>query len=61
MHQPLAILFVIFAGLGLLLALIGHAAKSSSPAPSMVRNDLSPLGYFVFFICALIAMAAAAS
>jgi hypothetical protein len=59
--NPLAILFAIFAAFGLMIALVGHAARSSSVAPSMYRNDLSPVGYGIFIICAMIAIAAAAS
>jgi hypothetical protein len=59
--MPLAILFGIFAALGLLLAFIGHARRSSSVAPSMYRNDLSPKGYAVFVICGLIALASFAA
>jgi hypothetical protein len=53
----LALLFGIFAGSGLLIALIGHAAKNSSPAPSMVTNNISPVGYAIFVICGLISLA----
>ena len=59
--MPLAILFGIFAVIGLLVALIGHAAHANSVAPSMTSNDLSPIGYAVFVICGLIALATAAS
>lgn len=57
--NPLAILFVVFAALGLLFALFGHAARQSHPAPSMVTNNISPIGYAIFIICVLIAAAAA--
>jgi hypothetical protein len=59
--MPLAILFGIFAGLGLFLALIGHAAHSSSPAPSRCINNVSPIGYAIFLICGLIALASLAA
>ncbi len=59
--MPLAILFGIFAGMGLFLAFIGHAAKSASPAPSMVNNDLSPIGYSIFVVCGPIALACLAT
>lgn len=58
---PLAVLFGIFAVVGLLIAFIGHAARSSNVAPSMYRNDLSPTGYAIFVVCGLIALATAAS
>ncbi|MCC8945988.1 hypothetical protein H8A97_12985 [Bradyrhizobium sp. Arg62] len=56
----LSALFAIFAVFGLLIAMLGHAARANSPAPSMVRNDLSPIGYIIFVICTLIALASAA-
>lgn len=59
--MPLAILLGIFAVIGLLIALAGHAAKASSPAPSMVSNDISPTGYFVFIVCGALALAAYAT
>ena len=59
--MPLAILFGMFAAIGLLIALVGHAARSSSVAPSMYQNDLSPTGYAIFIICGLIALACLAT
>jgi hypothetical protein len=59
--MPLAVLFAIFSSLGLFVALLGHAAKQNTPAPSMVTNTVSPLGYTVFVVCGLIALAAYAS
>lgn len=59
--MPLAILFGIFAALGLFLALLGHGARASSPAPSMYTNEISPVGYFIFIVCGLIALACLAT
>lgn len=59
--KPLAALFMIFAYFGLIFALLGHAARLSSPAPSMVTNNASPIGYAIAIICGLIALAAYAS
>jgi hypothetical protein len=58
---PLSALFGFFALGGLFIALIGHAGRSASVAPSMYRNDLSPVGYAIFIVCILIALAAGAS
>jgi hypothetical protein len=58
---PLAILFGIFAAVGLLIALIGHSAHAASVAPSMSSNNLSPIGYAIFIVCGLVAFATAAS
>jgi hypothetical protein len=58
---PLAVLFGCFAIIGLMIAIVGHAARNNSPAPSMVSNDLSPIGYSIFVVCGLIALAAYAS
>lgn len=58
---PLAALFAVFAVIGFLVALLGHAARINTPAPSMVTNNISPIGYSIFFICGLIALAAANS
>jgi len=58
---PLSVLFLIFSLIGLCIAILGHAARSSSVAPSMYRNDISPVGYAIFIICILIALAAGAS
>jgi hypothetical protein len=57
----LAALFMIFAYCGLIFALLGHAAKQASPAPSMVTNNASPIGYAIAIVCGLIALAAYAS
>jgi len=59
--NPLAVLFVLFAALGLMIALAGHAGRAASVAPSMYGNELSPIGYAVMVICLLIALAAAAT
>lgn len=59
--SPLSGLFVIFAALALFVAIIGELAKSHSPAPSMMRNDISPIGYTVCIICLCIALAAGIS
>lgn len=59
--MPLAILFAIFAVLGLMVALLGHAARANSAAPSMYSNDASPIGYAIFVVCGLVAAAAWAS
>ena len=58
---PLSVLFLVFAVIGLLIALVGHAGRSASVAPSMYRNDISPVGYAIFIVCILIALAAGAS
>lgn len=55
--MALAILFGVFAAIGLFVAFIGHAARSSSVAPSMYNNDLSPPGYMIFVVCGLISLA----
>ncbi len=59
--MPLAILLGFFAFLGLIVALLGHAAASNSVAPSMYRNDISPTGYAIFVVCGALALATAAS
>lgn len=59
--MPLAIVLGVFAGVGLTIALLGHGARSASVAPSMHRNDLSPVGYTIFVICGLLALATIAS
>lgn len=58
---PLAILFAIFSILGLLFVILDFGAKMNSPAPSMYRSDIGGMGLFVFIVCGLIALAAAAS
>lgn len=59
--MPLAIVLGIIACLGLVIALLGHAARSASVAPSMYRNSISPDGYVIFVVFGLLALATAAS
>lgn len=59
--KPLAVLFIIFAVLGLLVTVLDFAAKMNSPAPSMYRSDAGGWGLIVFVVCGLIALAAWAS
>lgn len=59
--MPLAILLGSFAIIGLAIAILGHGARSASVAPSMYRNDISPVGYAIFVVCGLLALATAAS
>jgi hypothetical protein len=61
MTMPLAILLGIFAFIGLIVAFLGHLARRASAAPSMCSNDISPIGYAVFIVCGLLALATAAS
>lgn len=58
MVTPLVALFGFFAAVSAFIALLGHAARSNSPAPSMVTNNVSPIGWAIFFICILLALAA---
>jgi hypothetical protein len=58
---PLSALFGFYAIGGLLIVMLGHAARSSSVAPSMYRDNISPVGYAIFIVCMLIALAAGAS
>ena len=59
--MPLAMVFLFIAFLGLVLALLGHAARANSPAPSMVVNNVSPIGWFVCVVFLIMAWAAFAS
>lgn len=59
--MPLAILFAIFAVIGLTIALLGHAERANSIAPSVYTNNTSPVGYAIFIVCGLIALATWAS
>lgn len=51
-------LFGILAFFGLFVAMMGHAAKSTSVAPSMYVNNISLPGYIMFAICGLMSVAA---
>lgn len=54
----LAVLFAIFAVIGLLLMFLDFAAKSNSAAPSMYNSEVGRIGCGVFVVCGLIALAA---
>lgn len=56
--MAIAALFAIFAILGLMVALLGHAAKYNSPAPSMYQSDATGWGVLIFIVAGLIALAA---
>lgn len=57
----LAILFGIFAVIGLLLVILDFGAKSNSPAPSMYNSDITGVGCLIFIVCGAISLACLAS
>lgn len=59
--MPIAILFAIFAVLGLMVTILDFGAKMNSPAPSMYRSDAGGWGMIVFVVCGLISLAAFAA
>lgn len=59
--MPLAILFAIFAVLGLIIVILDSGARASSPAPSMYQSDAGGWGWIIFIVCGLISAAAYAS
>ena len=57
----LAVLFAIFAVIGLLLVILDFAAKANSAAPSMYNSEITGIGCGIFIVCGLIALASFAS
>ena len=59
--EPLAAVFMLFAGLGLCLTVLDLAAYANDPTPSMYIWSMTRIGLAVFVICGILSLAAWAS